>query len=232
VGRLGNWLGTLDPDETGRILRAGDALDEAPAFTLEARDWVIGFRALPKKAEARGKSGRPLGAFPGKISAVDDRTPILSALRSKATRYGELDRPYVVALLVDRVFADEEDVEEALFGPVHYTLVEGAEDLSAKPLRHPDGLWQRGSANRNTRVSAVLAAINLAPYFVARNMPRLWHNPWARRPLTAELPWPGAAADPETGLLERGEANVPPHELFGLQAEWPGPEDPFPRGET
>ncbi len=167
--------------------------------------------------------------FPGKAGVVDEQAPIVSALRRKATRYGELDRPYVVAVLVDRVFADEEDVAEALFAKVQLALDGESQLLSGEPMREPQGLWRRGNTPRNTRVSAVLSAIHLSSHVVARSMPRLWHNPWARRPIEVDLPWPATMVDLSTGEMTRSGAHVEPHELLRLPADWPGPEEPFPR---
>jgi len=226
VRPLSAWLQTLDPDEVGERLKAASRLAKIPMCVVEARGWIIRLRAVPKKVEARGGTGRPLGVFPGKAGVVDEQAPIVSALRRKATRYGELDRPYVVAVLVDRVFADEEDVAEALFAKVQLALDGESQLLSGEPMREPQSLWRRGNTPRNTRVSAVLSAIHLSSHVVARSMPRLWHNPWARRPIEVDLPWPATMVDLSTGEMTRSGAHVEP---LRLPADWPGPEEPFPR---
>ena len=49
-------------------------------------------------------------------SWVQPRLPIRDAVIGKATRYGDLDLPYVVAVNAMSDHAEEEDAVEALFG--------------------------------------------------------------------------------------------------------------------
>jgi hypothetical protein len=55
------------------------------------------------------------------------------------------------------------------------------------------------------------------------DLPRLWMNPWAARPLGMELPLPLAVVEDERLVLT--EATRPPHEVFGLPPDWPGDPD-------
>jgi hypothetical protein len=60
---------------------------------------------------------------------------------------------------------------------------------------------------------------------IGRHLPRLWHNPWAQRPLDAELPFAASrvASDERTILNKAATANA--SEIFGVDRSWPG--EPF-----
>jgi hypothetical protein len=148
-------------------------------------------------------------------------------LEKKAARYGDLDRPYVIAALLEGHFYDEEfSIPGALFGREAARL--SAQSDEVQLIRQPDGFWTSPGGPRYTRVSAVITAINLAPWSLARTEPHLWMNPWAKHSLAVEVPWKRTVGNPDTRLLEMTEARKAPHEILGLPPDWPGPEEPFP----
>jgi hypothetical protein len=136
----------------------------------------------------------------------------------------------VVAVLIEDEYTDQEDLLDALFGTVSYrvSVKNDGELRSIDPVRQRDGPWFAHAGPSNTRVSAVMKAINLQPSFVARGTPRLWHNPWASRPLTDSLVWRATRVDPVAGSIDDHPAAMRPGDLLGLPTDWPGPEDPFP----
>jgi hypothetical protein len=163
--------------------------------------------------------------------AVDTTSALRRAIREKAGRYGKPDRPYVIAVLIEDDYTDEEDVVDALFGTVTYTVPVGPRHPGqAHAVRQRDGSWIAHGGPSNTRVSAVMTAINLAPWVLARNVPRLWLNPWAARPLTDRLAWRTTRVDLSSGTLDDEPALRTPADLLGLPADWPGPQEPFPHG--
>jgi hypothetical protein len=161
---------------------------------------------------------------------VDTKSGLRRAVKKKAGRYGKPDRPYVVAVLIEDDYTDQEDVLDALFGTVSYRLSvkHGGELGSIDPVRQRDGPWFARAGPSNTRVSAVMTGINLQPSFVARGTPRLWYNPWALRPLTDSVAWRTTRVDVVAGSIDDRAATMRRGDLLGLPADWPGPEDPFP----
>lgn len=104
-------------------------------------------------------------------------------LKGKAAKYGVLDALYVIALHALPVEDEELDIENALFGSevIRYSTdpeATGSADLA----RTADGLWQRGSEHRATRVSAVLGAVEFGSCSVVRRWSRL---------LRIRADWPG-----------------------------------------
>lgn len=163
--------------------------------------------------------------------AVDTTSGLRRAIREKAGRYGQPDRPYVIAVLIEDDYTDEEDVVDALFGTVTYMVpVAPRHPGHALAVRRRDGSWMAHGGPSNTRVSAVLTAINLMPWVLARTVPRLWINPWAVRPLTDRLAWRATRVDVGSGTLNDEPALRTPADLLDLPADWPGPEEPFSHG--
>jgi len=120
---LENKLSNLDPNMVTKQLEQGD-LEALPSWNWKHNDWQVNFSPIPKKPEARGKPGvRPIGL------QMQSRwhTPhigIRDSIRDKATKYGELDLPYIVAINVtDEFGVDESDICNALFGEEQITAI-------------------------------------------------------------------------------------------------------------
>jgi hypothetical protein len=73
------------------------------------------FNAIPKKAEARGRGQRPVRLqAEGMASVMHIDQMIEGAIRKKATRYGQLGLPYLIAINVLEFPVDGDDVGMAL----------------------------------------------------------------------------------------------------------------------
>ena len=177
VPPLERWLGSLDVRE----LRA------PTVRRLAFDDWIVDVEAIAlDRADARASGCAqlvPRGA--GGRSAVNDVRPLRRKIKKKAARYGELDRPYLLAVLALGDAVRERDVEHALLG-------EGA-------AGRDHAVWHGPGGPCNTRLSGVLVARGLRstdPLSSAAAAPALWQNPWALRPLGLVLPWRAADASP------------------------------------
>jgi len=78
-------------------------------------------------------------------------------------------------------------------------------------------------------VSALLHALRIVPWSVGEVVPELWVNPFARAPLLVRFPWARTVEVDGNGRFVVTAPTTTPRELFGLSAEWPGPEQPFER---
>ena len=223
VRPLEDWLASLDPDAVARAL---DASEEVPELHLPVRDWTLIFTPLPIKPDRRGKAGRLLGLYPASAGFVNDKTMVRKALERKRRQFGQLDKPFVVALLATSSFMDDEDIAQALFGSetVQYRVNDPA--FEPRTIRQRDGFWMPGTRPRGTRVSAVLVGKSLMPWTCARELPRVWVNPWATHPLTGTEPFAATWADDQPAFTSQ-EASAKAFEVLGLPENWPGPEPPF-----
>jgi len=154
-------------------------------------------------------------SFGGSLDSVH-LAPIRNAVATKAAQASQLDLPYVIAINMCHrhafLFTDR-DAQDALSGS-STTVVD--HDLNVIEQRlNTDGVWSGG---RTDSVSAIIFASSMGLGRMAKEIPVLFRNPAATRPLSSVLPLPGA--DPRLGL-------------FGLAEDWPGHE-PFekPYGGT
>lgn len=218
---LNSRLRNLDPDEVTAAYES-EGYKGLPLWVYKDKSWSIILRAMPKKPDARGKPGvRPLGMFSSAAKWVDHRTPLRDAIADKASAYGDLRAPYVVAVNALEMI-DEIDVMEALFGKEQFTVYfsqnPSNDSVTTQPSRIPDGLWMSGSGPTNTRVSAVLIASRLRPWSIGESSIRLYHNPWAASPYRSALTrLPQAIPNEGRYNYSDGESLL---EIFGL--DWPG----------
>jgi hypothetical protein len=178
--RLVEWLAGLDPDAVLEEMYDEDdsspdprppGLSRLPRFPWIDNGWKIEFRAWPK-GRLRGQAGvRPVG-FPGGVQVryVDDRPSVKHALEDKVTRYGELDSPYVIAILVTSHTIDRTDLADVIYGS-SATVVNA--DRGLVEIRHNDGVWATKGAHT---VAAVVTVTDLQPWTVGRLSPIFWQR--------------------------------------------------------
>lgn len=171
------WLDTVDPDPLRERLIA-DGLDAMPSMTWAHEGWELTLRAIPLSAERRGKSARLIGALGSGARWVNAWEPLRDAVKKKANRYGQLTKPFVVAVNADIFHLDEIDEVQALYGEEYWGEVIGHPERSG-PRRRPNGAWQGPHGPQNRRVSAVWFFNDLTPYTLASRRSMLYVNPWA-----------------------------------------------------
>jgi len=214
---INRWLDGLDPDAT----------PPSPEIEWRDGDWWIHLRALAKSLKARTfRSDGLIGMRSGWAGFPDMGTRIREKLHSKATRYGKLDKPYLIALAASTFLANDEELVEALLDPEAFQDNEG-QPGSAQVVRKRYGLFVRSGGAQNTRVAGVIVAWNVACTHIGLIRPALWLNPWASpdRSFSAPLPFDRMAIDPETAVLTPQPQGFDPLPYFGLPADWPGFED-------
>jgi hypothetical protein len=180
--------------------------EEGITWVYEDQDFEIRFSPMLRDIADRGKPGLPLLRMGSSGGTVQPEKTLYSSIKRKATAYGDLTSPYVVAIDTADDFAGDHDVLDALFGPYRYQAcrdMSGHDRRTIAKVRDPKGgaafLDPQGNPE-NTRVSGVLVAYNVKTTRLAvSETPVLWHNPWAKNPLASEL-WQGPQVmiDPET----------------------------------
>jgi hypothetical protein len=183
-----------------------------PAYRWDRDGWRIRITPIARGPDARGRADfRPLGV----MSPEDDERVVWMAIRDlladKASGYGDLEAPYVIALNAPDVWPDAREAEWAVVGPQPFT--ESWE-------RH--GFLLNRSAERE-HVAAVAIGTAVQAHTVARRQPTLYCNPAASLPVTEALRWPRVSLAELS--IERTQG-VDPAVLFGLTSDWPG--DPWP----
>lgn len=81
-------------------------------------------------------------------------TPLKKALSDKGNAYGELDRPFVIAVRTSRMTTDEFDILGALYGSPQVQFTRGLDGQTAtREVRAPDGYWFGGTHTGVTAMS-------------------------------------------------------------------------------
>lgn len=200
------------------------------APTIRWRDeksgWAVTFTLLPRAGPPDGPTDA-IGIYPVETFIGDLSDEFRKHLQRKANRYGTLTHPFIVAVLLLGERAEAEAVEPVLYGRtasfVHLRPGRGAAGGLSYPYRMRDGFWVGPRGTANTRVSAILTAVNLQPWLAGMTRPTLWLNPQPARPLPrAHIPW-------DTRMLGTivHSSGADPAVLFGLPPHWPAPGDPF-----
>jgi hypothetical protein len=169
---LENWLSSLDPDAIGKRMKS-NGFEDLPNVSRNHDGWNVTFQAIPKSPAARGKKGiRPIGIrFFGFHECKEDEW-IRNAVKEKATKYGKLDLPYIIAInVISDFFEDFHMVMDALFGDEGFTF-------NHKLERAPNGAFFGPQGPQNTRVSGVIICNYLLWGNIGKINPVLWHNPW------------------------------------------------------
>lgn len=216
VPRLERWLSGLDPDSISADIAAGD---EPPVMVLDVRDWTLEYEAIPLDVEHRGRSGRLLGMYgiEGGDIRVDDA--LRKALRRKAKKYRDLDFPLVLAAMMEPSFSGDDDAESALLGPKAIQYYEGVRD-SPRWVRLRNGLWARRDGPSARHVSAAIVSVSIEPWTHHLQLPKVWLNPWAERPIVDLFGLPLGLAD-SGGAISYRDGTRSAATVFGLPGEWP-----------
>jgi len=211
-------LNSLNPDSLLQTF-AESGLESMPTLFWQHEGWTLTLRPIPMRPERRGTARTLIGAFGGEGRWLDDWTPLRDAVKKKGRRYGDLDKPYVVAVNTESFHLDPIDELQALYGQEEYVAVVGRPDLEGRMQRATNGAWAGPQGPQARRVSAAWFFNDLTPYTIARRKSTLYVNPWAYlEPPNSLLRFPHAHVVENRLVRAEGLAF---RDVYGLSAEWP-----------
>lgn len=213
------WLDSLDPDRIQAEIDQHDFL-AAPSLNWEHEEWQVILRAIPLKPQRRGKASTLIGVLnSGGVGFVDEWTPIRDAVKFKGSRYGQLDKPLLIAVNFGSFHLERIDEMQALYGQEQFFYTVGEPQSEPRFARAPNGAWRGKSGPQATRVSGVWLFNDLTPYTVSSRGHTIYFNPWATYPLPEVLKtMPNAVAT--DGKVE-WHSGVTFREVFELPVGWP-----------
>ncbi len=199
-------------------LPEGEATRHGAPFVYQEHGVRIMLTAWPR--QNRERAGRPIGVRHFPVQAVVPNEDIRTSLMKKASRYGQLDHPYVVAVNTAGMFHGEEDTFDALFGtPQHVTRQFGDGRVVSRDEDAADGVWGTAVAPKKRGLSAALTIERVDPWNFAGREACLIRNPWAAKPLLP-VGFGIGELNPVDGRFERKQGS-PMHAILGLQKDWP-----------
>jgi hypothetical protein len=154
-------LKKYDPDDYEYLVKEIEGFDSLPILQHEDKDFAITVSIIPKPKKGRGNLKlRTIGIYPFQFTIGGSEESIKSSLSKKATRYGKMDKPYIICVnsFSDKR-TDEFDVFNALFGSlrsVTYVNRNNPKDKFHKEERAKDGFFYGENGAKNTRVTGVL----------------------------------------------------------------------------
>lgn len=175
---LQSWIAGLPRDETAK---------DAPSFKYEEHGATIQLRAWTRSKPA-GDDARSIGVRHFPVTQIAPSKDVHGALKKKASRYGKLDLPYLVAINALGHHSREDAVIDALLGTPYVSISQSASgEEIVEEGRAADGIWYGppdGQA-QNTGLSGVLAFREIDPWNFVSRSGLLIPNPWAAKPLPA-----------------------------------------------
>ena len=165
--------------------------DREKEWSYEHDGMTIHFYLYPKPPHLRGVADvRPLSGWINGVRAVGVEDALRRAIKKKASRYGKLDLPYVIAINALSPFADRMAYERALFGEEQllvYLAQPPSEINHAEWGRKENGFWHNTHGATASRVSGVLLMSRVYPTDFEAHDTVLYHNPTAASPLRSAL---------------------------------------------
>lgn len=144
---IADYIESLDPDALPHNWRPLRFVQSGVTFHVTP---------FQKKSE-RNMGARTIGCFHGNTQFISSSGDLKSVLKRKASRYGQLDRPYIIALACPEFHLGLEELTNALFGSVAYRFNRAEPERPGRMVRNRDGLWNRPIPGpSNTGVSGVL----------------------------------------------------------------------------
>jgi hypothetical protein len=217
--RVERWLGIQGREEEPASVSERD-FATSPSYTWEGDGWKLRFEVMP------GVRVDDLVFFQIEGGWLGTKSRLKEKLQDKADQHSGLQVPYIIAmdvLSVEAIFKSTHSVADDLFGR-EIVLLDPDTGMIITVKRSPElpkrsdrekGLWFGRSGPRNQHVSGVLLVNEVVPWSAMKQTPILWHNPWAKQPISTEL-WQGPqmVMDTTTGEYRRQEGKAI-EEMFG-----------------
>jgi hypothetical protein len=215
---LNRQLQGLNPDELEEQLQDG-GYDAMPRWPFEHEGWRINFYPIPKSKRLRSdaESGTIGIMFHG-ARWIDTSSSLKKAIKKKASRYGELDNPYVIAINSMALAANGDSVLDALFGKLKFVLKVTENGPQGEPgtKRDLDGALIYNNSPINTRISAVLIGFNIHPWNRTESNLTLFHNPYAQQKIESSLSELNEVIPENDGSI-KFKQGTPSHKILDLE---------------
>ncbi|WP_343745330.1 hypothetical protein [Chitinophaga sp.] len=175
-------MSSYDPDNYAELLME-QGFQAMPMIEYEDEKVKIRTRLIPQSPINRGTNSRSIGMHPSVTQIGNDSEDIRAALETKATRYGNLNAPYIICLNKQSVSLDIIEVQEALYGSFQVSWSENPSNHDEKLEFAGNGFFGSKHNPKFTRVSGVyITNANTANLSTTAGH-AFRHNPFAQYPI-------------------------------------------------
>lgn len=182
VMELQKWLNSLNHNEVNSNYINPNHHQIYREFLLEGLN--IEVSAIPKPTNYDNNKGI-VGVISPEVVWNNTAHFIGRAVDRKATRYGKLNKPYILVINIQSVFCGTYNITEALFGTKKSDNNFNCNETFF-PIMERDNVGKL-SPKKNTRLSGVMILNNLQPWNYQVEKPVLYLNPWAKNPYYGKL---------------------------------------------
>lgn len=213
---LRSWIGDMNYDII-RMIYDEKGLEGMPEKNFSYPGGQITVRPIPKY-ENRGQNCTLIGEHSMGIRKLNTSGAIRKAIDDKKSRYGDLGKPYILAINVITMSLDEVNIMDALFGSEQYIFnMDNSSNNPPLMSRANDGSW---STTKGTKVSGILVTRSLSPWTVSACNLTLYQNPWAKYPYHGNLNRLPVAEPRSDGHVYWIDG-IHSREILGLPERWP-----------
>jgi hypothetical protein len=200
-------------------LPAGPAGAEAEPFIYEEHGLTLNVSVSVERQRPSEVGDRSVAAIHYPIRAAQPGEDLRGSLNKKARRYGDLGKPYIIAVGDVGAFNGERHLMDALLGSPAIAFNPNVAGGEPRQVRAQDGVWTNGRRPRKRGVSGVLYLAGADAWRPWGRSIRFVTNPWAAYPLDeSSLTVPKLL--PHDGEFRKIEGEEGPG-LLGLAKDWP-----------
>jgi hypothetical protein len=219
--QLNEWVAGLDYGLARRAREAGRRT-AAARWQWSKSEWMFSFAAYVMPEQKPAPRFSLVRAWGGGAWA-DDKARIRKALDRKATKYGDLDAPLVIAVLCNTTPGTVEisNIEDVLYGALVGTRPADAQPPKPSQILE-SGLWlTRNGHWRRPGIPQVIVAMNEPKLRIPVCQPTLWTTVETDVASPEQPAWlAGVRMTPRGSRIGEADSTA---ELLGLPDSWPNP---------
>lgn len=171
------WLDSLNPDIVLAESKK-NGYSSFPQISWAHEEWEVTIEAIPLEIKHRGTHEQLIGIRSYGATWINGWMPIRDAVQKKASRYGQLDLPLIVAVNVNSPRLNPIDEVQALFGE-EKIILDSSNRENFSFSRVSNGAWLGPAGPRGKRCSGAWLFGNLSLYNLSNVKHTLYVNPWA-----------------------------------------------------
>jgi hypothetical protein len=187
------------------------------AFEYKDKGALVNIKLLHRPGrDVDSPEYRAIGIEMGGVSVSTPGDLVKKGLERKASKYKELELPYLIALNARGFHDTEDDYLAATYGTQAARFSMGPDGLTGDPewIRNHDGLFNDGGRPRKQHVSGVLLFNGVAPWNWSDRYSCMIHNAFAHKSL-GDLSFGGDAFVACDGILKKVQGRRI-SEIFGM----------------